>query len=246
MTFRGNLLLYSLWYELHPFENLRRKGHHCHGLTHLSGAERKIFYRVLGKKFCGLFIYPGQSVRQVVAVSAPGDRDSYGCVAPAGMSRDPPQRRRARARNGVAPYIPAAFCRDARSAGHGATEAARPFRSLQARSFASGMEARQGGDSSAGSVHDSPPRQGDARKRHSRENNRTDRNESSRKKKSSSRNKNTLRNRRITGMKRQKHTSEYPRNGRGGASARPLSYFCLRMSGVASEGLFILFLNEAE
>ncbi|WP_327442564.1 hypothetical protein VJW35_28195 (plasmid) [Escherichia coli] len=25
------------------------------------------------------------------------------------MSRDPPQRRRARARNGVAPYIPAAF-----------------------------------------------------------------------------------------------------------------------------------------
>ncbi|EQT47712.1 hypothetical protein G838_04718, partial [Escherichia coli HVH 186 (4-3405044)] len=56
MTFRGNLLLYTLWYELHPFENLRRKGHHCHGLTHLSWAERKIFYRVLGKKFCGLFI----------------------------------------------------------------------------------------------------------------------------------------------------------------------------------------------
>ncbi len=134
MTFRGNLLLYTLWYELHPFENLRRKGHHCHGLTHLSWAERKIFYRVLGKKFCGLFIYPGQSVRQVVAVSAPGDRDSYGCVAPA-MSRDPPQRRRARARNGVAPYIPAAFCRDAGSAGHGATRVARPERSLQAGVF---------------------------------------------------------------------------------------------------------------
>ncbi|EFO1271628.1 hypothetical protein DXV38_27575, partial [Escherichia albertii] len=66
----------------HLFENLRRKGHHCHGLTHLSGAERKIFYQVLGKKFCGLFIYSGQSVRQVVAVSAPGDRSSYGCVAP--------------------------------------------------------------------------------------------------------------------------------------------------------------------
>ena len=89
MTFRGNLLLYTLWYELHPFENLRRKGHHCHGLTHLSWAERKIFYRVLGKKFCGLFIYPGQSVRQVVAVSAPGDRDSYGCVAPAGNEQGP-------------------------------------------------------------------------------------------------------------------------------------------------------------
>ena len=136
MTFRGNLLLYSLWYELHPFENLRRKGHHCHGLTHLSGAERKIFYRVLGKKFCGLFIYPGQSVRQVVAVSAPGDRGLNRCRAPdTTTGRDPPQRRRARARNGVAPYIPASSGRDARSAGHGATEAARPFRSLQAGGF---------------------------------------------------------------------------------------------------------------
>ncbi|MDS2077321.1 hypothetical protein, partial [Escherichia coli] len=56
----------------------------------------------------------------------------------------------------------------------GATEAARPERSLQAGGFASGMEARQGGDSSAGSVHDSPPRQGDARKRHKQENNKTD------------------------------------------------------------------------
>ncbi|EGM5859211.1 hypothetical protein IRW28_003301 [Escherichia coli] len=89
-------------------------------------------------------------------------------------------------RNGVAPYIPAAFCRDAGSAGHGATEAARPERSLQARGFASGMEARQGGDSSAGSVHDSPPRQGDARKKHKQENNKTNSNQSSRKKKNSS------------------------------------------------------------
>ena len=86
-------------------------------------------------------------------------------------------------RNGVAPYIPAAFCRDARSAGHGATEAARPERSLQARGFASGMEARQGGDSFAGSVHDSPLRQGDARERHKQENNKTDSNQSNRKKK---------------------------------------------------------------
>jgi hypothetical protein len=41
------------------------------------------------------------------------------------------------------------------------------------------MEARQGGDSSAGSVHDSPPRQGDARKKHSQENNKTDSNQGS-------------------------------------------------------------------
>ncbi|EGM8191064.1 hypothetical protein IIN70_004976, partial [Escherichia coli] len=130
-------------------------------------------------------------------------------------------RRRARARNGVAPHIPAAFCRDAGSAGHGATEAARPERSLQAGGFASGMEARQGGDSFAGSVHDSPPRQGDARKRHKQENNKTDSNESIRKKKnsssSSSRNNNIISNRQMTGLKRQKPTAERPRNERGGA-----------------------------
>ncbi|EHX13420.1 yddA protein [Escherichia coli DEC11E] len=119
-------------------------------------------------------------------------------------------------RNGVAPYIPAAFCRDAGSAGHGATEAARPERLLQARGFASGMEARQGGDSSAGSVHDSPPRLGDARKRHKQENNKTDSNQSSRKKKNSSRN-NIISNRQMTGLKRQKPTAERPRNERGGA-----------------------------
>ena len=45
--------------------------------------------------------------------------------------------------------------------------------------FASGMEARQGGDSSAGSVHDSPPRQGDARERHRQKKNKTDRNQGS-------------------------------------------------------------------
>ncbi|MCW3287715.1 hypothetical protein [Escherichia coli] len=77
----------------------------------------------------------------------------------AGNEQDPPQRREARFAKRRCPYIPAAFCRDAGSAGHGATEAARPERSLQAR-FSSGMEARQGGDSFAGSVHDSPPRQG--------------------------------------------------------------------------------------
>ncbi|CAL1227165.1 hypothetical protein PBB17FEP_0350 (plasmid) [Escherichia coli] len=83
MTFCGDLPFVPSGIHHHLFENLRRKGHHCHGLTHLSWAERKIFYRVserkifyrvLGKKFCGLFIYPGQSVRQVVAVYAPGDR----------------------------------------------------------------------------------------------------------------------------------------------------------------------------
>ncbi|HGD8345718.1 TPA: hypothetical protein ACI7B0_005298, partial [Escherichia coli] len=83
---------------------------------------------------------------------------------------------------------------------------------------ASGMEARQGGDSFAGSAHDSPPRQGDARKRHKQENNKTDSNESIRKKKSSSssssRNNNIISNRQMTGLK---PTAERPRNERGGA-----------------------------
>ncbi|EEQ9943161.1 hypothetical protein HF608_003196 [Escherichia coli] len=92
-------------------------------------------------------------------------------------------------RNGVAPYIPAAFCRDARSAGHGATGtvAASP-------GFASGMEARQGGDSFAGSVHDSPPRQGDAREKHRQEDNKTDSNQDS-----SNQNQNRREKRIITG-----------------------------------------------
>ena len=220
MTFRGNLLLYSLWYELHPFENLRRKGHHCHGRKRLSGGRPQKFLPAFGQKVLRDVHFTPGLAETVVAVCAPGDRGLNRCMAPdTTTGRDPPQRRRARARNGVAPYIPAAFCRDAGSAGHGATEAARPSRSLPARGFASGMEARQGGDSSAGSVHDSPPRQGDARKRRCQENNKTDSSQSSRKKKnsSSSRNNNIISNRQLTGLKIQKPTAERPRNERGGA-----------------------------
>ena len=170
MTFRGNLLLYSLWYELHPFENLRRKGHHCHGRKRLSGGRPQKFLPAFGQKVLRDVHFTPGLAETVVAVFAPGDRGLNRCMAPdTTTGRDPPQRRRARARNGVAPYIPAAFCRDAGSAGHGATRVARPFRSLQTRGFASGMEARQGGDSFAGSVHDSPPRQGDARESYKQE-----------------------------------------------------------------------------
>ncbi|EMV27416.1 hypothetical protein ECBCE034MS14_5536 [Escherichia coli BCE034_MS-14] len=101
------------------------------------------------------------------------------CGTRQAMSRDPLQRREARFAKRRCSLHPGVFCRDAGSAGHGATRVARPFRSLQTRVFASGMEARQGGDSSAGSVHDSPPRQGDARKRHKQENNKTDNNQGS-------------------------------------------------------------------
>ncbi|ENP8138878.1 pilus protein [Escherichia coli] len=60
--------------------------------------------------------------------------------------------------------------------------------------MASGMEARQSGDSFAGSVHDNPPRQGDARERHRQENNRTDSNQGS-----SNQNQNRRKKRIITG-----------------------------------------------
>ncbi len=224
MTFCGDLPFVPSGINHHPFENLRRKGHHCHDRKRLSGGRPQKFLPAFGQKVLRDVHFTPGLAETVVAVFAPGDRDSYGCVAPdTTTGRDPPQRRRARARNGVAPHIPAAFCRDAGSAGHGATEAARPERSLQAGGLASGMEARQGGDSFAGSVHDSPPRQEDARKRHSQENNKTDCNQSNRKKKnsssssSSSRNNNIISNRQMTGMKKQKPPSERPRNERGGA-----------------------------
>ncbi len=137
MTFRGNLLLYSLWYELHPFENLRRKGHHCHGLTHLSWAERKIFYRFLGKKFCGLFIYPWTvSAAGCGCLCPPATGTHTGVWHPAGNEQGPAATTESACAKRRCPlHIPAAFCRDAGSAGHGATEAARPERSLQAGVF---------------------------------------------------------------------------------------------------------------
>ncbi len=222
MTFCGDLPFVPSGIHHHLFENLRRMGHHCHGRKRLSGGRPQKFLPASGQKVLRDVHFTPGLAETVVAVYAPGDRGLNRCMAPdTTTGRDPPQRRRARARNGVAPYIPAVFCRDARSAGHGATEAARPERSLQARGFASGMEARQGGDSFAGSVHDRPPRQGDARKRHKQENSKTNNNRSSRKKKNSSRN--IISNRQMTGLKRQKPTAERPRNERAGASARPLS-----------------------
>ncbi len=107
----------SLRYSPSPVENLRRMGHHCHGRKRLSGGNRKSFCLLLGKKFCGMCISPWTG------------GDGCGCLCPRRQGlkqvmapdtttgRDPPQRREARFGNGVAPYIPAAFCRDVRRAG---------------------------------------------------------------------------------------------------------------------------------
>ena len=74
MTFRGNLLLYSLWYELHPFENLRRKGHHCHGRKRLSGGRPQKFLPAFGQKVLRDVHFTPGLAETVVAVFAPGDR----------------------------------------------------------------------------------------------------------------------------------------------------------------------------
>ena len=133
MTFCGDLPFVPSGINHHPFENLRRKGHHCHSRKRLSGGRPQKFLPAFGQKVLRDVHFTPGLAETVVAVYAPGDRGLNRCMAPdTTTGRDPPQRRRARARNGVA-YIPAAFCRDAGSAGHGATEAARPERSLQAR-----------------------------------------------------------------------------------------------------------------
>ncbi len=135
-------------------------GHHCHGLTHLSWAERKIFYRVLGKNFVGCsFTLDSQCGR--LWLSMPRRQGLIRvCGTRQTMSRDPLQRREARFAKRRCSLHPGVFlpgCRERRPrrdrGGATGTVAASP-------GFASGMEARQGGDSSAGSVHDSPPRQG--------------------------------------------------------------------------------------
>ena len=136
MTFCGDLPFVPSGIHHHLFENLRRMGHHCHGRKRLSGGRPQKFLPASGQKVLRDVHFTPGLAETVVAVFAPGDRDSYGCVAPdTTTGRDPPQRREARFAKRRCALHPGAFCRDAGSAGHGATEAARPERSLQARGF---------------------------------------------------------------------------------------------------------------
>ncbi len=94
--------------------------------------------------------------------------------------------------------------------------------------LASGMDARQGGDSFAGSVHDSPPRQGDARGSHKQEKNR--KNRKNRKNNNSNKHSN---HRNITSGKNIPDTSQTGRVT-GDASAWPASL----PAGVSLPGVF--------
>ena len=98
--------------------------------------------------------------------------------------------------------------------------------------FASGIEARQGGDSFAGSVHDSPPRQGDARKSHKQERNGKKRKRKKKKKKKKNNNKHGN-HRKITSEKNIPDTSQTGRVT-GDASAWPASL----PAGVSLPGVF--------
>ncbi len=119
MTFCGDLPFVPSGINHHPFENLRRKGHHCHGRKRLSGGRPQKFLPAFGQKVLWDVHFTPGLAETVVAVFAPGDRGLNGCMAPdTTTGRDPPQRRRARARNGVACLHPGGLlpgCRERRS-----------------------------------------------------------------------------------------------------------------------------------
>ena len=97
MTFCGDLLFVPSGINHHLFENLRRKGHHCHGRKRLSGGRPQKFLPAFGQKLLRDVHFTPGLAETVVAVFAPGDRGLNRCMAPdITTGRDPPQRREAR------------------------------------------------------------------------------------------------------------------------------------------------------
>ncbi len=97
MTFCGDLPFVPSGIHHHLFENLRRKGHHCHGRKRLSGGRPQKFLPAFGQKVLRDVHFTPGLAETVVAVSAPGDRGLNRCMAPdTTTGRDPPQRREAR------------------------------------------------------------------------------------------------------------------------------------------------------
>ena len=144
------------------------------------GADRKSFCLLLGKKFCGMYISP-LDWRRRLWLSVPPATGTHTGVwhrtqQRAGTRRNDEERVRETA-------LPLTSRRPFAGMPGAQVTARQRRRDRNGRckpgGLASGMEARQGGDSFAGSVHDSPPRQGDARKRHKQENNKTDNNQGS-------------------------------------------------------------------
>ncbi len=100
-------------YNLHPFESRSpRGGVNEPGPVQMSGVSGKFFrlmkrQRMAGKDYCGPAV-PGQ--QDGLCLSQPGEWTQTGDTeVPGERSRHPPQRRRARARSGVALGVPAAL-----------------------------------------------------------------------------------------------------------------------------------------
>ncbi len=82
MPFCGDLPFVPSGINHHPFENLRRKGHHCHGRKRLSGGRPQKFLPAFGQKLLWDVHFPPGLAETVVAVCAPGDRGLNRCMAP--------------------------------------------------------------------------------------------------------------------------------------------------------------------
>ncbi|MBW6087894.1 hypothetical protein HTS61_28485 [Escherichia coli] len=74
MTFCGDLPFVPSGIHHHLFENLRRKGHHCHGRKRLSGGRPQKFLPAFGQKVLRDVHFTLGLAETVVAVFAPGDR----------------------------------------------------------------------------------------------------------------------------------------------------------------------------
>nr|URZ94596.1 Hypothetical protein [Raoultella ornithinolytica] len=108
---------------------VRRNGVNEHGPVQMSGGEREIFFGLMKRQRNGRekFIAKGPAVpwtaRRVVLVSAPANGLKRVIRVPGERSRHPPQRRRARARNGVARRVPAVLRRHGESGATGTVAA---------------------------------------------------------------------------------------------------------------------------
>ncbi len=144
MTFCGDLPFVPSGIHHHLFENLRRKGHHCHGRKRLSGGRPQKFLPAFGQKLLRDVHFTPGLAETVVAVFAPGDRGLNRCMAPdTTTGRHPLQRREARFAKRRCPLHPGGLlpgCQERRlrrdRGGATGTVAASP-------GFASGMEARR-------------------------------------------------------------------------------------------------------
>ena len=118
MTFCGDLPFVPSGIHHHLFENLRRKGHHCHGRKRLSGGRPQKFLPAFGQKVLRDVHFTPGLAETVVAVFAPGDRGLNRCMAPdTTTGRDPPQRREARFAKRRCPLHPGGLlpgCRERR------------------------------------------------------------------------------------------------------------------------------------